>query len=223
MSGHAGREEATDEVRVSLRPAVPWLVLMLALGVIAVVTGIVRFDALPDPYPTHFGPAGDADGFSDKTLGSVLMPTIIGQLAGLAVFATLILMRRRGVQDVITPLAAMGCVIGGGIALVSVVQYLAVDAVPPGWTFWLLLTGIVATTVWVIVAAVRAGREGTSDDDGWKLGGLVYADADNPDVFVPYRVGSGVTINFGRALGWVVMALVLLPGIVIILLVARFL
>lgn len=202
--------------RISLRPAVPWLVVTLALGVAAVVIGIVRLDQLPDPYPVHFGPAGDPDRFTDRSPGAVLMPAVVGQLGGLSLFATLLLMRSHGHRRVVPPLAALGLVIGGGISLISIAQYLSEDAVPPPWTFWALLAGIIVTTVWVVVASVRASREGPDDRQGWILGGLVYADPDDPDVFVTKRAGVGVTINLGRPAGWLLMALILLPGIIIV-------
>lgn len=202
--------------RISLRPAVPWLVVTLALGVAAVVIGVLRLDQLPDPYPVHFGPAGDPDRFTDRSLGAVLMPAVVGQLSGLAVFATLLLMRSQGHRAVVPPLAALGLVLGGGISLISIAQYLSDDAVPPPWTFWALLAAIIVTTIWVVVASVRASRESPDEREGWTLGGLVYANPDDPDVFVTKRTGVGTTVNFGRPLGWVVMGLILLPGILIV-------
>lgn len=201
---------------ISLRPAVPWLVVSLALGVAAVVTGVVRLDQLPDPYPVHFGLAGDPDRFADRSLGNVLIPAVVGQVAGLAVFATLLLVRAQGHRRLVTPLAALGGVIGGGMALTSIAQYLSDDAVAPPWAFWALLAGITVATVWVVVASVRAGRESTDDREGWMWGGLVYANAEDPDIFVTKHTGVGTTINFGRPLGWLVMAAILLPGIILV-------
>lgn len=194
----------------------PWLVAMLAVGVTAIVTGIVRADELPDPYPVHFGPAGDPDRFTDRSLGAILVPAIVGQLSGVAVFATLLLLKP-GQRRLVTPLSALGLVIGGGISLSSLAQYLSDDAVAPPGTFWALLAGIVLVTVWVVVASVRTGREVDDDREGWRWGGLVYANADDPDIFVSKRVGAGVTVNVGHARGWLVMGLILLPGIIIVI------
>ena len=200
--------------RSLLRPALPWLVVMLVLGVAAVVTGIVRADELPDPYPVHFGMAGDPDRFSERSLGTILMPAVVGQLCGISVFATLLLLKPEQ-RRMVTPLSALGLVIGGGISLSSLAQYLADDAVAPPWTFWALLAGIALATVWVVVASVRAGREVDDDRDGWRWGGLVYANAEDPDIFVPYRVGTGVTVNLGRPMGWLVLGLIMLPAVII--------
>ena len=202
---------------VSLRPAVPWLLIMLALGIAAVITGIVRIGDLPDPYPVHFGPAGDPDRFTDRTIGAVLLPVIVGQLSGIAFFAICAAMRTTQLQQrIVTPLAVCGAVIGGGISLISIMQYLSDDAVPPPWTFWALLVAILASTAWVVIASTRAERKVPGDRAGWHLGGLIYANPDNADVFVPKRLGVGVTINLGQPLGWLLAALVLLPGILII-------
>lgn len=189
---------------------------MLLLGVVAVATGIVRADELPDPYPVHFGMAGDPDRFTDRSLGAILMPAVVGQLCGLSTFASLLLLKEEQ-RRLVTPLSALGLVIGGGMALSSLAQYVSDDAVAPAWTFWALLAAIALTTVWLVVASVREGKQSPDDRDGWRLGGLVYANPDDPDVFVPNRVGTGVTVNVGRPMGWVVMGLVLLPGIIIVI------
>lgn len=195
---------------------------MLVLGVVAVVTGIVRADELPDPYPVHFGMAGDPDRFTDRSLGAILMPAVVGQLCGLSAFASLLLLKEEQ-RRLVTPLSALGLVIGGGMALSSLAQYVSDDAVAPAWTFWALLAAIALTTVWLVVASVREGKQSPDDRDGWRLGGLVYANPDDPDVFVPNRVGTGVTVNVGRPMGWVVMGLVLLPGIIIVIGMSRWL
>ena len=67
---------------------------------------------------------------------------------------------------------------------------------------------------------MRVGRARPDDREGWRLGGLVYADPDDPEVFVSKRVGVGVTLNLGRPLGWVVLALVLLPVALVVVLVS---
>jgi uncharacterized membrane protein len=206
----------TDGREFSLRPALPWLLATLALGLAAIIIGTLRLEALPDPYPVHFGPAGDPDRFTDRSLGSVLVPVIVGQLSGLSVFATLLLVRAQGHRRMVTPLAAIGFVIGGGISLVSVAQYLSADATPPGWSFWLLLLAVVLAVGWAVAVAVQEGRTVSDDRTGWKLGGLVYADPDDPEVFVPKRTGVGMTINLGRPVGWLVLALILLPGLIIV-------
>ncbi len=209
-------EETKGETPVSLRPALPWLAGMLVLGALAIVVGLVRLDQLPDPYPVHFGPAGDPDRYEARSAITVLMPAVVGLLSGLAVFATLLLVRSQGHHRLVQPLAALGFVIGGGISLVSLAQYLSEDAVAPGWGLWLVLAAILATVAWIVVASLRSAGGSQADREGWHLWGLVYADPEDPHVFVPKRTGVGTTVNFGRPLGWVVMALILVPAVAVI-------
>ncbi len=197
------------------RRVAPWAAATLVLGVLALVVGAVRFDALPDPYPTHFAPGGAADAFGAKSIGNVFLPVVVGLLSAAAIFAVAVVATGKAPR-VIRPLAALGCAVGGGISLMSLAQYLAVDAVAPAWAFWGFLAVTVAATAWVVLAAVRTEQEAgpRSEEEGrhWKWG-LVYVNPQDPDVFVPKRVGAGVTVNFGRPMGWVVMTLILLPGI----------
>lgn len=204
------------QTRTSLRPAVPWLVAMLALGLVAVATGVLRADQLPDPYPVHFGMAGDPDRFTDRSLGAILMPAVVGQICGISAFATLLLLKPEQ-RRMVTPLSALGLVVGGGISLISLAQYLSDDAVPPPWTLWALLGGITLTTTWVVVVSVRMGREVDEDGDGWRWGGTVYANADDPNIFVAKRVGVGTTVNLGHTRGWLVLGLILLPAVIIVI------
>ena len=49
---------------------------------------------------------------------------------------------------------------------------------------------------------------GRTPDACWKYG-LFYFNPDDSALFVEKRIGIGYTINFGRASGWIVMALML--------------
>lgn len=200
------------------RTVAPWALITLAIGVLALVVGLVRFDALPDPYPTHFGPGGSADEYGDKTYAAVLAPLLIGQLSALAVLGVALAVPQKA-RRIVQPLGALALAIGGGISLLQLAQYLSPGAVPPGWTFWALLAVIILVTVWLVVAAVRveaeSGKDVGDDERHWKLG-VLYVNPDDEKVMVPKRSGLGTTINFGRPMGWVVMALILAPGIVLI-------
>lgn len=201
-----------------VRAAVPWLVATLALGVLAVVLGIARLEELPDPYPVHFGPVGDPDRFVQRGPASVLVPVVVGQACALAVFATLLLPRTP--RALVTPVSVLGLVVGGGIALISIAQYLSSDALAPAWGFWLLLVAIVAATAWVLVTSARVGSRADGEgQEGWRLGGLVYAAPDDPAVIVPRRVGGGATVNLGRPMGWLLLGLLLVPAALVVYLV----
>ena len=203
------------------RPVIGWALLCLALGVVAVVVAVARFADLPDPYPTHFGLGGRADRFSPRSWGAVLSPVVVGQLSGLVVTAMTLALPDRAAR-LRTPLAALGCAIGGGIALMSIQQYLAADGTPAAWGFWAFLVLVLATTVWLVVVSLRVARTELADSpdrDHWRLGGLVYVNAEDPDVFVSKAVGLGTTLNLGRPMGWIVLALVLAPAVLLVVLV----
>ena len=200
----------------SARRVLPWALSSLLLGVVAVAVVIVRFDALPDPYPTHIGTSGEPDTFGPRTYAQVLLPVGIGQIGAFAVFATTLLVPDR-LSRVALGLGALGAVIGGGTALLSISQNLDADAVPPPWGIWVFGGATLAVVVWVVVESLRGGpqEDADPDRDHWRWG-FVYVNPDEPDVFVPKRVGAGVTLNLGRPLGWLLLGLVLVPGIVVV-------
>lgn len=203
------------------RPVIAWALLCLALGVAAIVTGALRYDALPERYPTHFGFSGEPDAFGTKSWGTVLGPLVIGQLSAMVLFVLALAIPGKG-ACIRAPLAALGCAIGGGVSVMCLSEYLADDAVPAAWVLWAFLVVTLAATVWLMVVSVRTGRLDLADDpdrDHWHLGGLVYANPDDPDVLVSKRLGLGTTINLGRPLGWAVLALILAPVALVVVMV----
>lgn len=57
----------------------PWLELIPLLFLVMVLIYISgKYDMLPDSMPTHFGPSGKPDAWSDKSIWSVYGPLIIG-------------------------------------------------------------------------------------------------------------------------------------------------
>lgn len=198
------------------RRVLPWAALSLALGVAAVVVVVVRFDALPDPYPTHFGPGGEPDAFGARTHAQVLAPVVIGQIGGLAIIVGSLLTPAR-IPGVGRALAALGLVIGGGTSLLSIGQNLDAAAVPPPWGVWVFLGATLAVVAWLVAESVRVGPAEDADweREHWKWG-FLYLNPDEPDVFVPKRVGVGVTLNLARPMAWLLLALILAPGVIII-------
>ena len=211
LTGHpAGDNPCMGTSR--LRSIAIWAAVSLLMGLMALVVAVRHFDALPDPYPTHFGLSGAADSFSDKSWGTVLLPVIVGQASALVVLS-IAAAAPQGSRAVRQPLAAMGAGIGGGTSVLAVAQYLSDDAVPPPWIFWAFLVLLLISLGWLLVAVARTSRElGEDEAQHWKWG-LVYVNPDNPDAFVPKRIGTGVSLNLGRPLGWIVLALILLPSI----------
>lgn len=50
-----------------------WPIYLLLIAM--VVTGILLYPHLPDTVPTHWGPSGEADGFSSKTFAVLFFPS----------------------------------------------------------------------------------------------------------------------------------------------------
>src|SRR4051812_33308960 len=46
----------------------------------------------------------------------------------------------------------------------------------------------------------RPGRRGRDEERGWY--GFIYANPDDPNLFVPKRLGPGWTVNFGHRRAW---------------------
>ena len=56
------------------------------------------------------------------------------------------------------------------------------------------------------------------DDERYWLGGVIYNNPDDPELIVPKRFGNGLTVNFGRPLGKVILiGPLLLPVVLVIL------
>lgn len=78
------------------------------------------------------------------------------------------------------------------------------------WT----VTGILLlATIWYLVRVLRLNTEleevaGTSyvesrgEDAGWRAGGAIYYNPDDPALFVEKRIGIGSTMNFGHRAAW---------------------
>ena len=64
--------------------ALPWVVLLAAAvaGVCVIVYTVTRYDALPDPMPTHFALMGQPDGWSKKSAGTVMVLPLMTLVMG---------------------------------------------------------------------------------------------------------------------------------------------
>ncbi|MBO7746705.1 DUF1648 domain-containing protein [Paenibacillus sp. MWE-103] len=75
------------------------------------------------------------------------------------------------------------------------------------------IVGLVAT-----VRRLGLQGQGSGDEEHWLAGGGVYYNPRDPAVFVPKKHGIGWTVNFGRPMGWLIIAtLVAIPFAVVAL------
>jgi uncharacterized membrane protein len=86
------------------RPATfAWIVLLCSAvaGVSVIVYTLNRFDAMPDPVPTHFGITGQPDAWSKKSVGAVMVLPIMTLVMGVTLggVALLVARAKRGLRQ----------------------------------------------------------------------------------------------------------------------------
>jgi uncharacterized membrane protein len=200
-----------------------------------------QYRSLPLLLPVHFGPVafgqfhfgrGDgANGWQYKTYARVFMPVLV-QMALALIFGGvgLLLLARshhetdKNAADVVAASVAAEAVALVAFIWVAFQAYAGVALVMMWHSGRARLGGpyTIITAVGValsIVVAVRAqkrlGRPAarTFVADHWRFGHL-YKNGDDPALFVPTRIGSRWTLNFGRPVAVLLLALVLTLGIV---------
>ncbi|MEZ0164946.1 DUF5808 domain-containing protein [Kineococcus sp. LSe6-4] len=218
------------------RPPVPvhWYVLALALVLATAAFGWTRYDALPDPYPTHWGDGGLPDAYAARSFWTAFGPLLValGLTAFLLVLARLVrlapLRPRAGDADPLArPLATeragqsllgVSALLGAGLVCAIVVDgWLHPDRLR--WTASTLGVFGAGLVVAVVVTVVRSrvggpapapGAPDAPDDDRHWRGGLLYVNREDPALLVPKRVGVGWTLNVGHPAGRVLTAVLLL-------------
>jgi uncharacterized membrane protein len=209
--------------------ALPWAVLLASAlaGVCVIVYTVTRYDALPDPMPTHFGITGQPDGWSKKSVGSVMVLPILTLVMGLML----------GGVALLTGRAKRGLRLDDGSSLAAQNRYRA------AMSRYLAILGILVTTMMASVQvalgerktlpaamllvgvaiflfamsgaawlALRYGQggarlehardtapltDGLADNRLWRLG-VFYVNPDDPSWLVEHRFGLGYTLNFGN-------------------------
>ncbi|PQZ96147.1 hypothetical protein CQ018_02370 [Arthrobacter sp. MYb227] len=213
----------------------PWLLFIAATVLLGATTifGINNYAALPDPMPTHWDAAGEADVFAPKSAGTAFMPLIIGAvILAFLVFVSVVLSAviPRGnelstwkkVQRISMARATnmlMGIVALGLSVAVSSMVFAGWQAKNTG-TVWPIVIGssllLPLTLVlywmgsrWAKRRAAELGitpsAEETGDDSLW-VAGFLYNNPEDPAIMVPQRsgLGSGTTINVGNPKGRII-------------------
>ena len=113
--------------------ALPWAVLLASAvaGVCVIVYTVNRFDAMPDPVPTHFGISGQPDGWSKKSVGAVMVLPIMTLVMGVTLSGVALL----------TAKAKRGLRLDGGASLVAQNRYRS------AMSRYLAILGLLVTTM----------------------------------------------------------------------------
>lgn len=189
-----------------------WNLLPLA-GLVALAFLLAwRWPHLPAQVATHFDAAGRPNGWTPKSALPFVVLGVPMLLWGLLLLASRSTTRRQ---------PAMAALLGPFRALfVFGIQCIFGDLLlkGPGWG---AAFGVACIFVGVLLLIHRAlGLARTLPRDDRYRAGAFFVDPADPRLFVPKRLGLGWTLNFGRPLAWLVMALLLgLP--VVLLLLAR--
>lgn len=201
------------------------------IGAAAVYVAL-RWNAIPDRFPMHWDAAGQPDGWHARSLAGVFAPALAG-FVGCAFLGIL--------SIVITRTSRAGTPADRTIRNVTLRILLAVQLVTSVVAAWTLLLpiapgvrayaiGIPVLVLLVVVGSIgaaivttrrlTAGGGDLTPDACWK-GGLVYYNPADPALFVQKRIGIGYTLNFGNRWAWIMMILMVLPGLTIAFMTSR--
>jgi uncharacterized membrane protein len=209
-----------------------WEALPLALIALTASYLAMTYAAAPAIIPTHFDAAGNPNAYSNKSIGSYFLPVwtqlflyiLITFLSVLTVGAKTQptaadeTFRRRMLRylfGVKTLMTAMMGVLAYAVAQSALSSHANIN-----WILWVTLGVVVVvlgSAIWIGVTTGQGGsrlaaNSGNAtdriDDRYWKLGGI-YANPNDPAIFVERRYGLGWTINVSNPRGWLVLLTIL--------------
>jgi uncharacterized membrane protein len=152
------------------------LLLAIAAILLTIAYSVVRYPALPDTVPVHWGPSGRPDGFASKSWGVALLPlTQIGLLALLAGLAALPSNARRirSFAPVYGQMVVGTTVFLGAMQTLVVEAALGKDVVMQGtmalmWLFFLLIGNTMGKVTPNGLMGIRTRRT-LADPEVWRL------------------------------------------------------
>lgn len=203
----------------------------LAVIAFSVAFLVVRYPGLPDLLPVRFNRSGIANGWQYKTMLRVLMPALVQTALALTLgsIGALVLSRSHGTPDPESTDVQAAVVAAEYVALMTFIwvafQAYAAVALVRMWEreggglgreyTYVELLGIVLTVIVALRARQQFGRptERPFVPEHWRFGQL-YKNPGDPALFVPTRDGSRWTLNFGRPVAVVLMAVILGIGMI---------
>ncbi len=203
------------------------MALVLEILPFAVLAGVAlflagRWEAIPDRFPIHWGLDGTPNGWASRSAVGVYGPLVLGALLCLLALALRAVSRRRHSEP--------GARFQGRVLLatehVLALSFGATGLLPlwgqPGPVLAVALGSAGLLLAYAVAGTVRLARMHPPPDRErahWKCG-LFYVNRGDPALFVPKRLGTGWTLNFGRRAAWLVLALLLATPLVLAVIVA---
>ena len=197
------------------------------LGAAAMVLD-ARWEEVPERFPVHFGAGGRPDGWAPRSAEGVFGPLV----AGAAVAAIVLLLRaavaRTGRGGLAMGMGAPERRYAGAILLTVeifvAVTFATTSFLALGATLRMVLSvalgGVVLLFLGVVASLALLARRppdpGGTPTGGWRAGGIVYADAGDPALWIRKRIGIGWTLNFSHPAAWWVFAGLLLAPFAIL-------
>lgn len=212
---------------------VPFAIMLAGAVVLA-----LNWERIPDRWVTHWNLRGEADGWTTKSVAGVMLPFFIGiavctfleviaiWIASLRSFGEGYKGKPEAAAVIAGATAGMVRFIGMAIALVfsiiAVQLPLYPSSGPAFFIIFVLGSVIVAliTGLRRITSAHRALKQAGMMEGMEGFNGLIYSNANDPNLWVPKPLGYGYTINFAHRWGWpIFLAMLAIPFVVILLII----
>jgi len=210
--------------------------VVAATATVAVISFSVAFlaarsPALPDLLPVRFTRGGVPNGWQYKTVARVLMPALVQAALALTLGAigALVLSRSHGTHDREATDVRAASVAAEYVALMTLIwvafQAYAAIALVAMWQreqgglgrqyTYVEIFGLLLTLAVAFRARSQFGRPAQRPfvAEHWRFGQL-YKNAGDPALFVPTRDGARWTLNFGRPVAVLLMAVILGIGMI---------
>lgn len=218
-----------------------WYSAQVAVMALCVIIAVARWNAIPQSFATHMGPNGYPDHYTSKSVFTVFMMNFVQALMiVLFIGYNLMISRsrtsldphdREGSLRKQAKLKKLHSFAAWGVSLLGIANLGLLQAVTLyGWKLELLFRCNIAFVAALFLALIGVllyqrfrGLDQLRDfpseaDRHWKWLGSIYANPEDPALFVPDRYGLGWTINMANSLGKVIAAatLAVLVGAILV-------
>lgn len=212
---------------------IPFAMLLVATAVLA-----LNWNRIPERWIIHWNLRGEADGWSSKTVIGVMLPIFLGMAvcAFLEIISVWIASIRsfgegyKGKPEAARIMAAatasvlrlMNLAMSILFTVIAIQMPLYPSNSPPFTVALVLGTIIIALIIGFrrIISSYRALKQAGMMEGMEGFNGLVYSNANDPNLWVPKPLGYGYTINFSHRWAWpVFLAILGIPLVVIFLII----
>lgn len=207
----------------------PWYIYLLPICVVIglIIYTFFQYDLLPNQIPTHWGPNGEPDAFTEKNYFSAIQLLVVLLILQLTFLGIQIGMKNSGIRLSATNIKASKkrqlasrkytawFLYYSTILLTVLFVFLHLETIHPNLfpshlSMILIIGFIFGNLLGTIVLLVKVGSSDKNsdvlesdaimdkDEDKYWKGGLFYFNRNDPSIFVEKRFGVGWTINFAN-------------------------